>query len=231
MKAAGSWYPVALARDVEPGQAAGTRLFDQELCLWRDSARLAHVWEDRCPHRGMRLSFGFVRGDRIGCLYHGWQYDRDGQCRLIPAHPDLEIPSTICVTTYACTETLGMVWAYSEPTSLPAPLSIASCETTPVRSLYVDCAPPSVIDHLLAAKNAATPADNLMSFEIGEQKLLAGVQPFGGNSTALHIFITGAPNLASVAARRRIAIWAEELRRKLERKACSPAAMVPEFSV
>lgn len=27
--------------------------------------------EDRCPHRGMKMSFA-VRGDHIACLYHGW---------------------------------------------------------------------------------------------------------------------------------------------------------------
>ena len=67
-----AWYPVALSNGIEPGRSAGTRLFDQELCIWRDTEGTAHAWEDRCPHRGMRLSFGFVRGDRIACLSLSW---------------------------------------------------------------------------------------------------------------------------------------------------------------
>jgi phenylpropionate dioxygenase-like ring-hydroxylating dioxygenase large terminal subunit len=89
MSLAAGWYAVAVADDIEPGTSAGTRLFDQELVVWRDRDGASHVWEDRCPHRGMRLSFGFVRGNHIACLYHGWAYDTAGQCRAIPAHPDL----------------------------------------------------------------------------------------------------------------------------------------------
>ena len=69
--------------------------------MWRDSDGVAHVWEDRCPHRGMRLSLGFVRGDQIACLYHGWRYDAAGQCRYIPAHPQLTPPETIRVPVLA----------------------------------------------------------------------------------------------------------------------------------
>src|ERR1700743_1738579 len=111
------WHPLGLSHSIGAGSSAGTRLLDRELVVWRDNSCVAHVWEDRCPHRGMRLSFGFVRGDRIACLYHGWQYDTHGQCRLIPAHPDLDVPPTIRVTTYPCSERLGMLWVYSDTTN------------------------------------------------------------------------------------------------------------------
>eukprot|EP01035_Chromulina_nebulosa_P001961 gene1961-biopygen1701 len=81
-----------------------------EIVVWRDNKGAAHVWEDRCPHRGMRMSFGFVRGDHIACLYHGWEYDTAGQCRYIPAHPELEVPATIKVQTYAMEERDGIIW-------------------------------------------------------------------------------------------------------------------------
>src|SRR5580700_5238771 len=70
--------PVGLSLAVEASSSAGTRLLDRELVVWRDNSGAAHVWEDRCPHRGMKLSFGFVRGDHIACLYHGWQYNSGG---------------------------------------------------------------------------------------------------------------------------------------------------------
>ena len=67
------WHAVTLAGGVETGTSMGTRLFGEEIVVWRDENGVAHTWEDRCPHRGMRLSMGFVRSDRIACLYHGWQ--------------------------------------------------------------------------------------------------------------------------------------------------------------
>ena len=42
-----NWYPVALSHDLEAGKSAGARLFDQELCVWRDTDGTAHAWQDR----------------------------------------------------------------------------------------------------------------------------------------------------------------------------------------
>ena len=55
------WHAVALAGGVETATSMGTRLFGEEIVVWRDATGAAHAWEDRCPHRGMRLSMGFVR--------------------------------------------------------------------------------------------------------------------------------------------------------------------------
>ena len=60
-----------------------------EVAIWRDGSGAVHVWQDRCPHRGMRLSFGFVRGDELSCLYHGWRYGADG---AVPLHPRASRP-------------------------------------------------------------------------------------------------------------------------------------------
>ena len=91
----GGWYPVALSGGVPTGTSNGTHLFGEEIVVWRDADGAPHIWEDRCPHRGMRLSFGFVRGEALNCLYHGWQYGTAGSCQKIPAHPDLVVPNTI----------------------------------------------------------------------------------------------------------------------------------------
>jgi nitrite reductase/ring-hydroxylating ferredoxin subunit len=209
----GDWHPVALTTGLEPGRSAGTRLFDREFCIWRDADGVAHAWEDRCPHRGMRLSFGFVRGNRIACLYHGWQYDSNGQCRLIPAHPALEVPSTICVATYPCIERLGMVWICPDRDETPRDFPIASREVTPVRSLYVDCAPDAVLRSLAAGgQSIGSPGAALLALDADGEKVLAGFQPFGKTKTALHLVLAGDRR----PARRQAALWAEDLRRDLE---------------
>jgi nitrite reductase/ring-hydroxylating ferredoxin subunit len=212
------WYPVALSNGLETGRSAGTRLFDQELCIWRDSNGMAHAWEDRCPHRGMRLSFGFVRGDRIACLYHGWQYDTQGQCRFIPAHPELDVPATIGVATYACTERLGMLWVYSDREVEAVPdLPIGPREIVPVRSLYVDCKPAAVIQALAArSKNIGSAGVTLLWLDADGRDLLTGIQPYGEAKTALHMVLPGDPGVNRRAARHAAAAWAERLRRCLE---------------
>jgi nitrite reductase/ring-hydroxylating ferredoxin subunit len=217
------WYPVALSNGLEPGRSTGTRLFDQELCIWRDVGGDSHAWEDRCPHRGMRLSFGFVRGDRIVCLYHGWNYDSHGQCRLIPAHPDLEVPATIRVATYQCVEQLGMLWVYSNrEVAAPPPPPIDVDEVVPVRSLYVDCEPGIVMQTLSArSKNLASNSMTLLSLDADGHNSLIGVQPYGKAKTALHIVLVGPLKTRHAAAQHAVAAWSEEFRRVLEEGASS----------
>src|SRR3982074_3809927 len=110
MSAGDNWHPVGVSHSIEAGSSAGIRLFGQELVVWRDTSGVAHVWEDRCPHRGMKLSFGFVRGDHIACLYHGWQYDRAGYCQYIPAHPDVLVVLSAQDTCWPAQEQGGMIW-------------------------------------------------------------------------------------------------------------------------
>ena len=147
VKSVAGWYPVALSAGLDRGTSNGTHLFGRELVIWRDGDGAVHVWEDRCPHRGMRLSFGFVRDNRLACLYHGWTYDMAGQCRYIPAHPQLTPPASIKAEVYPTGDAAGMVWVYSEISATP-PAMPEDRPVTPVRSLHVDCAPEAALARL-----------------------------------------------------------------------------------
>jgi nitrite reductase/ring-hydroxylating ferredoxin subunit len=221
MKSSRGWYPVSLSEGLEAGRSAGTRLFDKEFVIWRDADGVAHVWEDRCPHRGMRLSLGFVRGSHIACIYHGWQYGSNGQCRFIPAHPALSVPSSIRVATYPCVERLGIVWMYSDSSvTTPPELALDASEVTSVRSLYIDRPPATVLDHLEPqSENVGADAVILLSLDAEGQRLLTAVQPFGVEKTALHIVLPVESNSHKAAARRAAAMWAVDLRRHLEEEA------------
>ena len=98
------WTAIALSRDVPPENTRAVKVDGREIVIWRGADGEAHVWEDRCPHRGMRLSFGFVRGTVLNCLYHGWRYGASGSCAGIPAHPDLTVPPTIKANAFPVRE-------------------------------------------------------------------------------------------------------------------------------
>ena len=51
----------------------------EDIVIWRSVSGEARAWENRCIHRGMRLSFGQVRGEQLSCRYHGWLFDLNGQ--------------------------------------------------------------------------------------------------------------------------------------------------------
>eukprot|EP01031_Cornospumella_fuschlensis_P021561 gene21561-26410_t len=58
------WYPVMPSYQLADKPVGITRL-SEEIVLWRDSQGTVHATEDRCPHRGARLSLGWHLEDRL----------------------------------------------------------------------------------------------------------------------------------------------------------------------
>ncbi|MDB5514279.1 MAG: Rieske (2Fe-2S) protein [Tardiphaga sp.] len=229
MSSGDNWHPVGLSHSIEAGSSAGTRLFGQELVVWRDTSGTAHVWEDRCPHRGMKLSFGFVRGDHIACLYHGWQYDRAGYCQYIPAHPDLDVPKTFKVPVYLTKEQGGMIWTTLSEN--PPPLPADRDQTVPLRSLYFDCGVAAAIAALgtvrltpfasqgLTDTTVRRLTETLYTVSSGDDRLQIGIQAISETRTALHLTICGWPKLYEGFGQSHFLDWALQLRRAIEQPA------------
>ncbi|MBN9364706.1 MULTISPECIES: Rieske 2Fe-2S domain-containing protein [unclassified Devosia] len=184
------WIPIALGRDVPDGVTRAVIVDGREVMIWRGEDGVAHVWEDRCPHRGMRLSLGFVRSNALNCLYHGWQYGAGANCLRIPAHPDLTVPPTIRANAYAAAETGGMVWMSADGAS-PAPLLP---EATPVISLAIEAAP----ERVLAALGSST-AHPIAALPGAAGLLQLGWHRVHAAKTMLHATGTGADIAAATA--------------------------------
>src|SRR5690348_14568931 len=103
------WHAVAFSSEVPDGKVVATRLLGEELVLWRHAGAV-HVWKDQCIHRGTRLSKGRVVDGTVECPYHGWRYDGEARCVLIPAHPDLTPPAKARACAYRTVERYGLVW-------------------------------------------------------------------------------------------------------------------------
>ncbi|WP_255592404.1 Rieske 2Fe-2S domain-containing protein [Bordetella sp. BOR01] len=106
------WHPVALSRDVAPGDAIPVRAFCAELTLYRGDTGTVHLVGGRCRHRQTVLHTGWVQGDTIRCMYHGWQYDGDGQCVQRPAEKEARVPPACKIPGYPVREYCGLVFAY-----------------------------------------------------------------------------------------------------------------------
>ena len=74
------WHPVSRAEDLAVGRAVPIRVMSEDFTLYRGESGAPHVVAFRCAHRGTQLSTGWVEGDCLRCLYHGWKYDASGQC-------------------------------------------------------------------------------------------------------------------------------------------------------
>jgi nitrite reductase/ring-hydroxylating ferredoxin subunit len=220
------WHPVGLSYSIEAGSSAGTRLLDRELVVWRDNSGAAHVWEDRCPHRGMKLSFGFVRGDHIACLYHGWQYNSGGHCQYIPAHPALEVPKTIKVPVYPVHERNGMVWTTLSENPLVVPEDDEP--VVPLRSLYLACGFDAAVAALGAIQlvpfatdmpadtTVSRVSDTLFAISCAQDRLMVGVQSISKARTALHLSIRGPAERYKGAGQNHFNGWALRWRHAVE---------------
>ena len=80
-----SWFPLALASDLGPGQVLGRDVLGTRVILYRDATGQALVQSAFCPHLGADLSVGQVIDGQIRCAYHHWRFDCGGRCVDIPA--------------------------------------------------------------------------------------------------------------------------------------------------
>jgi len=104
------WHVLTKAADLKPGSLMKARLLETDLVVWRSQDGQVQVWDDRCPHRSVRLSAGRVEENTLVCLYHGLRYDTTGQCVKVPAHPEYPTPKQACVQTYAVQERYDLVF-------------------------------------------------------------------------------------------------------------------------
>jgi phenylpropionate dioxygenase-like ring-hydroxylating dioxygenase large terminal subunit len=119
-----AWYPVAAQDDLVPGHVYQTRLGGSSaswgLAIWLAGDGSVNIWEDRCPHRGMRFSLGEIIGDELVCRYHAWRFaNGSGQCRFIPAQPGIMPPSAIRAQSWPVAERGGLVWTGLAPEGEP----------------------------------------------------------------------------------------------------------------
>jgi phenylpropionate dioxygenase-like ring-hydroxylating dioxygenase large terminal subunit len=106
------WYPVILARDLGD-KPQKVQMLGCDFVVYRAASGQVVCLSNTCAHRGGSLGHGRVRGERVECPYHGWQYDATGACRKIPAlGPEGRIPARAAVDSYPVEERYGMVFAF-----------------------------------------------------------------------------------------------------------------------
>ena len=209
-----AWYAVGGSDLLLPGMARAVSLFGEDIALWRAASGEVHAWANRCPHRGMRLSFGMVRGDSLVCRYHGWCYGGDGQCRSIPAHPDSDPPKAAKVPAFSAADSQGLLWvAVEEPTApLPDLPELAFAQSV-VFSVPAESVAEALPD--LTFTGAPVRCERLGTGLLGltersdapETRLLA-LQPMDETTCSLHVLTSR----DDADGRRAAALWARRLR-------------------
>src|SRR5690606_19659555 len=68
------WQPICIAHELKPKRAKPIRALGESFTLYRGESGQVYLTEFRCPHRGVQLSVGWIEGEDIRCLYHGWRF-------------------------------------------------------------------------------------------------------------------------------------------------------------
>lgn len=118
------WYAVLDSSEVKPGKPYAFKRLDEDLVFWRDKEGKIVVMRDKCPHRSSKLSPGKIIDGNIQCHFHGFQYDREGTCQLIPANGrNGAKPAIFKCQTYPAQDAHGYIWVwYGEPREELPPL-------------------------------------------------------------------------------------------------------------
>jgi len=107
-----NWYAACIADDLDDTPLRVT-LLAHNFVLFRNDAGI-HCLSDLCVHRGASLSVGECKDDGIMCAQHGWIFNSDGQCTLIPAgiKTPTEPPKKARVPSYPVEEKYGLVFVF-----------------------------------------------------------------------------------------------------------------------
>jgi phenylpropionate dioxygenase-like ring-hydroxylating dioxygenase large terminal subunit len=119
------WYPVLPSYALH-GTPVGITRLSQNIVLWRDPAGGIRALEDRCPHRGARLSLGWNLGDRVACWYHGVQVNGSGVVADVPAVAQCQMKGMKRVRAYPVEERAGaiFIWFGADEEAPPPPLDL-----------------------------------------------------------------------------------------------------------
>jgi len=144
------WHPVASEHDVPYRHVHQAQLLGRELAVWRADDDYVNVWENRCLHRGVRLSIGSNDGTELRCQYHGWRYaNRSAGCTYIPAHPADAPARTICNRTFGSVERYGLIWSGESPVGDPPTVDVLEAGTPfGLRNLPVHASVELTVRHL-----------------------------------------------------------------------------------
>ena len=115
------WIAVHDGDQLPAGRAKPIRIMGENYAIFRGQSGEAQVIDYRCPHRGAQMHLGWVEGDEIRCVYHGWKFEKGGQCTEQPAEQE-GFHRKVRIGTYPTREHMGLVFAYfgeGEPPAFP----------------------------------------------------------------------------------------------------------------
>jgi phenylpropionate dioxygenase-like ring-hydroxylating dioxygenase large terminal subunit len=116
------WYVAAWDYELIDGKLLDRTILEKPVLLYRGDSGRAVALDNRCCHRGAKLSNGRREGDDLRCMYHGLKFAPDGKCIQIPGQDN--IPKGLGVRSYPVFERDHLIWIWMGAAELADPAKI-----------------------------------------------------------------------------------------------------------
>lgn len=118
--------PALLSRELPHPDCPPVRLtlLSENFVAFRDTNGKVGIVEPRCPHRGADLFYGRSEECGLRCIYHGWKFDRKGECVDIPNATEevaTRLKPRAHINTLQVEEKGDVIWAYFGESPPPLP--------------------------------------------------------------------------------------------------------------
>lgn len=228
-----TWYPIASSEDLPFRHVYQGQLLGRELAVWRADDGNVNIWENRCLHRGVRLSIGINEGQELKCQYHGWRYaNRSAGCTYIPAHPADAPARRIENRKYPVREAFGLIWSAANDERPFTPFAGAEGKDWfALRPMPVNAEPEDVVAGLARLAPDDQPADLLPGLAVQLGAVLYFVQPIDAARAVIRGLLPERPS-DEMATLRHYNEVLTKLRDRLERAAArkeAPAPLTPLY--
>jgi vanillate O-demethylase monooxygenase subunit len=117
-----AWYVCAWPQEITEDAILARTICDEAMVFYRAADGRVAALEDRCCHRQMPLSLGWLEDGTVRCGYHGLRFDAAGACVEIPGQTN--IPPRAKVRTFPTVEKHGWVWVWPGDASQADPAAI-----------------------------------------------------------------------------------------------------------
>lgn len=112
-----NWYPIALEKVTDKTKPFEFTLLGNSLVIWWDN--INNKWcatDNKCSHRYVPLSEGRIsENGNIECPYHGWCFNKTGNCVKIPHKNDNKIINNrFNINSYYIETKQDIIWIWPE---------------------------------------------------------------------------------------------------------------------
>ncbi len=111
-----SWYKVCKSENLTDKPLA-KNINGIPIVLFRGKDQKVGALLDRCPHRNIPMSNGWVENDNLVCRFHGWHFDTEGVCTKVAQMKVLDQDYSRNAVSFTPVEKDGFIYVYCNNTA------------------------------------------------------------------------------------------------------------------